>query len=295
MENSNYKIYAVNYADACFEEVRKVNSESARIFGKVDEVLEFFPADITDFRSEHSNIFAYQRGAGLWLWKPYIIYQALQQIEDGAWLFYCDSGAMYYNDVHILVNCAIKDGEERMVFQLTWAFAHQYTKAETFEWMKCSDRKHFQVMATCSLWKKTQENLYIIKEWLDACCKECLISPKRFDESISEDPEFITHREDQSILDIVVRRHGISPYRDPSDYGVRNYFWKPLKEGERESPYPVIILSFRRNDPFAYRREFRRRYSLWCFCLQHWGIYRRVFALLRKLRIWKSTLTGVGI
>lgn len=128
-----------------------------------------------------------------------------------------------------MVDCAIKDGEECMVFQLTWASAHQYTKAETFEWMGWNDRKHYQVIGGYQLWKKTSQNLSIIKEWLDACCEERLISPNRFDESIPEDPEFISHREDQSIFDIIIRRHGIKPYRDPSDYGVRNYFGTHLK------------------------------------------------------------------
>lgn len=292
---SNYKIYAVNYADAAYEYARCVNSETARTIGKVDEILEFHPEDIADFHAEHPDIFAYKRGAGLWLWKPYVIYKALQQIEDGAWLFYCDSGAMYYNDVHILVDCAIKDDEDLMVFQLTWAFAHQYTKAETFEWMGWNERKHYQVIGGYQLWKKTQENLLIVKEWLDACCEERLISPNRFDESIPEDPEFISHREDQSIFDIIVRRHGIKPYRDPSDYGVRNYFWNPLKDGERKSPYPVIILSFRRNNPDVYKSEFRKRYCLWSLCLQHFGIYKRVLFVLRKIGIWKSGASGIGI
>jgi hypothetical protein len=292
---SNYKIYAVNYADAAYEYARCVNSETARTIGKVDEILEFHPEDIADFQAEHSEIFAYKRGAGLWLWKPYVIYKALQQIEDGAWLFYCDSGAMYYNNVRILVDCAIKDGEECMVFQLTWASAHQYTKAETFEWMGWNDRKHYQVIGGYQLWKKTQENLLIVKEWLDACCEERLISPNRFDESIPEDPEFISHREDQSIFDIIVRRHGIKPYRDPSDYGVRNYFWNPLKDGERKSPYPVIILSFRRNNPDVYKSEFRKRYRLWSLCLQHFGIYKRALFVLSKIGMWKSTANGIGM
>ena len=39
---------------------------------------------------------------------------------------------------------------------------------------------------------------------------------------------FKVHRDDQSLLDIVVRKHGIRPYRDPSDYGLRSYSGNPL-------------------------------------------------------------------
>lgn len=239
-------LYVVNYADAAFEHARKVNSTSAVEIGKADTVMEYHPDDIKDFIAANPEIFKYKRGSGLWAWKPYIIYDALLKIEDGDWLFYCDSGAEIINDIHYLISQAENDHENKMVFQLTWASAHKYTKAETFEWMGCDDRKHFQVLATCSLWKKTSDNLTIIKEWLDACCEERLISSKRFDESIPEDPAFISHREDQSLFDIVVRKHGIRPYRDPSDYGVRSYFWHPLGKDERKSDYPVVVLSFRR-------------------------------------------------
>ncbi|GAB6869348.1 hypothetical protein [Bacteroides rodentium] len=289
------KLYVVNYADATFEHARRINSASAVKTGKADTVLEYSPEDIQDFITAHPDIFKYKRGFGLWAWKPYVIYDTLQKIEDGAWMFYCDSGAEFINDIHYLINQAENDHKNKMVFQLTWASAHQYTKSETFEWMGYDDRKHFQVLATCSLWQKTPENLTIVKEWLDACCEERLISPKRFDESIPEDPEFISHREDQSIFDIVIRKHGIRPYRDPSDYGLRSYFWQPLGKDERKSDYPVIILSFRRADAAEYKKTYFQRYHLWRLCLGHYGIYRRAKKLLIKAGILRREPSGLGI
>lgn len=288
-------LYVVNYADAAFEHARKVNSTSAVEIGKADTVMEYHPDDIKDFIAANPEIFKYKRGSGLWAWKPYIIYDALLKIEDGDWLFYCDSGAEIINDIHYLISQAENDHENKMVFQLTWASAHKYTKAETFEWMGCDDRKHFQVLATCSLWKKTSDNLTIIKEWLDACCEERLISSKRFDESIPEDPAFISHREDQSLFDIVVRKHGIRPYRDPSDYGVRSYFWHPLGKDERKSDYPVVVLSFRRANAVKYKKTYFQRYRLWCLCLGHYGIYRRVKKLLINVGMLRRDPSGVGI
>ena len=37
---NSYKLYAVNYADPAYEFRRKVNTDSLKKFGKVDEVFE---------------------------------------------------------------------------------------------------------------------------------------------------------------------------------------------------------------------------------------------------------------
>ena len=38
---NSYKLYAVNYADPAYEFRRKVNTDSLKKFGKVDEVFEY--------------------------------------------------------------------------------------------------------------------------------------------------------------------------------------------------------------------------------------------------------------
>lgn len=292
---SNYRLYVVNYADATFEHARRVNSASAVKTGKANTVLEYRPEDIKDFIAAHPDIFKYKRGFGLWAWKPYIIHDALQKIEYGNWLFYCDSGAEFINDIHHLINQAMNNHEDRMVFQLLWATPRQYTKTEVLRWLNVKQIDHPQTIGGFQLWKKTPENITIIKEWLDLCTEERMIAPQQFDTSIAPDSAFISHREDQSLFDIVIRKHGIRPYRDPSDYGLRSYFWQPLGKDERKSDYPVIILSFRRADAAEYKKTYVQRYHLWRLCLGHYGIYRRAKKLLIKAGILRREPSGLGI
>ena len=90
---NSYKLYAVNYADPAYEFRRKVNTDSLKKFGKVDEVFEYGSASIPEFIEAHPDLFKYKFGAGMHSWKPYIILKALDNIKDGDWLFYCDCGA----------------------------------------------------------------------------------------------------------------------------------------------------------------------------------------------------------
>ena len=43
---NSYKLYAVNYADPAYEFRRKVNTDSLKKFGKVDEVFEYGSAGV---------------------------------------------------------------------------------------------------------------------------------------------------------------------------------------------------------------------------------------------------------
>lgn len=230
---NSYKLYAVNYADPAYEFRRKVNTDSLKKFGKVDEVFEYGSASIPEFIEAHPDLFKYKFGAGMHSWKPYIILKALDNIKDGDWLFYCDCGAEIIDDVHKLTDHAITDGEDFMVFQLLWATTREYTKAEVIRWLYVENPDLPQVLSGFIFMKKNTKTVALIQEWLNLCIVEKYIACERFDETIPNDPIFKVHRDDQSLLDIVVRKHGIRPYRDPSDYGLRSYFWQPLGKDER--------------------------------------------------------------
>ena len=232
---NSYKLYAVNYADPAYEFRRKVNTDSLKKFGKVDEVFEYGSASIPEFIEAHPDLFKYKFGAGMHSWKPYIILKALDNIKDGDWLFYCDCGAEIIDDVHKLTDHAITDGEDFMVFQLLWATTREYTKAEVIRWLYVENPDLPQVLSGFIFMKKNTKTVALIQEWLNLCIVEKYIACERFDETIPNDPIFKVHRDDQSLLDIVVRKHGIRPYRDPSDYGLRSYFWQPLGKDERRS------------------------------------------------------------
>jgi hypothetical protein len=45
----------------------------------------------TDFFKQNQDLFKYKVGSGLWSWKPFIILQKLNQINDGEFVLYLDS------------------------------------------------------------------------------------------------------------------------------------------------------------------------------------------------------------
>ena len=61
-----------------------------------------------------------------------------------------------------------------------------------------------------------------------------------FDETIPNDPIFKVHRDDQSLLDIVVRKHGIRPIATRRTTVCAAISGQPLGKDERRSDSSVV-------------------------------------------------------
>ena len=48
----------------------------------------------TDFYKDNQSILDEERGGGWWVWKPYVILDALSKVEEGDYVLYCDCGDM---------------------------------------------------------------------------------------------------------------------------------------------------------------------------------------------------------
>lgn len=252
------KIYVCNYADDRFAEQQQRNTKSAYTKGKADAVFSFAPADIdTDFRNQHKHIFSYQRGGGLWIWKPYIILKALQKIDEGDWLFYNDSGAVFVNDLHRLVD-GIADAKEKDIFCFELPLKNrQYCKHEAMDYLHIEDKNENQIMATFLLLRNCERSQRFVKEWIEWMSHEILLVPEKKTDLV-EYPDFISHREDQSVFTMLCIKWGLEVFRDPSDYGIRPYLYaQPNRiyapKLYSNSNYPKIMVHYRAYPYLKYR------------------------------------------
>lgn len=217
-----------------------------------------------EYIDSHYRIFSNNRGMGLWLWKPYFIDRTLGKLNDGDWLFYVDSGAVIINDVHKLIRCAEEQGQDVMTFEMP-LLNHQFTKKECYEALGITDYTQNQLAATYLLVRNTVKARKFVKDWLTACENETLLSPEKFNTDVVEFPDFVSHREDQSLLTLMRIKHGLPTFRDCSDYGEtpHMYFSSHYGYNAKEYPnstYPTIVLSNRKKNPLIYfiRYEIKR-------------------------------------
>ncbi len=206
-------ITVINYADQAFSKAQLLNSKSAVLFGKADAVIEYSPSNIDrQFRKKHMDILSEKMGGGCWLWKPYIVCDALRKMNPGDYLFYLDSGALFRKSIIPFVSFMETHNIDMLCFTTPFA-EEQWTKKTMIKKFYSDndiDYKGLQIEATYYLVKKTGKIISFFEEWLKLCCVK-----ENIDNSGLDNGEH--HRNDQSIFSCLCRRYGYKSFRSPSN------------------------------------------------------------------------------
>ena len=100
----NKKIKAISYGDNNYSMSLKLNLFTARYIGRADEIEAFTPDKLSyEFQRKNAEILSMKRGGGYWVWKPYIILEALKSINYGEYLIYTDAGLIYIDKICKLI------------------------------------------------------------------------------------------------------------------------------------------------------------------------------------------------
>lgn len=260
----------VNFADQKFRRNQKWSSATAKIFGKVDKVIEYSPEDIDSrYIKENKESVKYKaKGFGNYFWKPYVVNEAIRKIDDGDYLFYSDSGTIFIKSVRPLIKHMEKHQKSIMCFRLP-LIEKQWTKRDAFLLMDC-DTPFFtdscQTLATYFIVKKCEESVRFLKEYKDYATDSRILSD---DNNVLEMPnykEFLEHRHDQSILSLLSKKHkNVLIEGDISDYGFfpyrylfdsRHIYDKNMLENPSNYIFKVIVLSNRTAHPLIYFFKF---------------------------------------
>lgn len=210
-------VVLINYADKHFRTAQRLNSKTAIETGKFDKVISYSPKDIDrDFYRNNSHILKHKRGNGYWLWKPYFIKNTLEKLNEGDYLFYCDSGAFFLNPVTPLIDLSVKSEQDIIPFELTHT-EKLWTKRDTFVLMGC-DSPEFtdtpQRLCGYFLMRKTEFSTRFINEFLLNALDERKITEIENTCGLSNYQGFRAHRHDQSIFSLLTKKYGLESYPD---------------------------------------------------------------------------------
>lgn len=215
---NGHRTFFINYADSGFAKAQHLSSWTAKHFGRFDKIIEYGPDSIDpNFCLKHKDTFAIKRGAGLWIWKSYIIKKTLELMVDGDYLIYCDAGAFLMKPCDYIFD-GMKDSD-------IWIsdiplIEREWTKPALIDEMGLTDNEHIlnsnQMQGGIIGIRKSDASMAFVKKWCELCGKPAFLWPISSDEAHGE---CISHREDQSILSVLCKVQGIQAHRDPSQYG----------------------------------------------------------------------------
>ena len=186
------------------------------------EHTEFYKINI-NFFTKYKNI-----GFGLFIWKPFIIYQKLLEIPDGDYIYYQDSSRYDFSglDMDITPVC---DFMEQNNIQLLPGFIinkpnYSLIKKECLEYMGYSEDQNFlnsdHYQTSPMIFKKTTDTTNFIKEWLEFCqIPQCIVKNTKF------------HQCDQAIMNILLDKYnfkGLLETTDKNESKLYSAYWKKM-------------------------------------------------------------------
>ena len=236
-------IHLCNYAHKRYTCSQRHNTQSGMTNGGISNTFEWGYDHLgNDFKEKNKEILAIEKGAGLWVWKPYIIWQSLKLIGDRDFLFYSDSGIVFLKNLSPLAKICAERTSGIMSFHMeklnngNLNVEAGQTKRDIFILCHC-DNEEVKTgrpkLASYSMWRKTQAALDFLQEWMYHVEDiRCIGEGK----SVlgEEDPRFITHRHDQSVYSTLINKYKFPSFRDCSQWG--NPFMK-----EDSSEYPQLL------------------------------------------------------
>lgn len=221
VQMSDYQFVLANYADWRYSIAQKKNAASGLAVGGFDKVFAYGPRDIDKaFFHRNKNILQQKKGNGLWLWKPYFIQKSFEKIREGDYLFYSDAGSYFLESMRELIAAPYLD-KDLMVFELPF-LEKQFTKRDAFVLMDCDSGQYAnsrQIIGGFSLWRKSAFTMRFVEEWLTFAQDERVLSDNENTCGLSNYPEFVAHRHDQSVFSLLTKKHGLIAYRDPTQFG----------------------------------------------------------------------------
>lgn len=165
----------------------------------------------TDFYKENQTILDDPKGAGWWIWKPYIILDTMKNSNEGDFILYCDCGDMFSPGLQSYVESIVSD-EDICLLLLGNDKNGKYTKRDCFIEMNCDEDDYHQstqLEAGFMVWKVCEQSIQVVTEWLEFCKNPRIINndPSTLGDELTG---FVSHRNDQSVLTNLAIREGLS-------------------------------------------------------------------------------------
>lgn len=220
------KTTLINYADRDFYRAQRINCETGLRVGGFDHVIACNRHSMEPkFRDRHRETLMLPRGAGYWLWKPYIMLRALREaVAQGDMLFYCDSGCRFIAPIAPLIEHCLRDTEKPvLLFTLTANHTNgRWTKRDCFLALDVEDPEIVaapQIVSTFILCRNVPFTVDLIAQWLTLAENPQLLTDAPNACGVPNYPDFIEHRHDQSLLSLLGYKHRIQTLPDISQWG----------------------------------------------------------------------------
>ena len=236
----------VNYANSTYKNAQKFNSKTGLTVGNFDHVYEYCPELIDPiFYEKNKLILGQRKGAGLWLWKPYIILDAIKKSKSGDLIVYSDSASHFIQKVDYLTSLPSEFNQDVIPFELE-RHEGEWSKRDAFVLMGVDGlgfERTRQRLGSPIIVRTSDVSLDFFHEYLELAQDIRIIGDGPNTCDLENYPGFQSNRHDQTIFSLLSKKHGLIGFRDPSQWGNHDVDMYP------NSKYPQIMELTRQASP----------------------------------------------
>jgi hypothetical protein len=240
--------YVITYGHNCCAMSKERAVNQAIDVGNVDfaEALDLSELSIP-FQIAHQNILRHRKGAGYWLWKPYVILKTLlTKLNDGDLLVYHDAGSYFVKDLGPLYKACMDAEPSVLTFHQPYQES-MYSKRDAFILMGMDKPQVYQQGQTQRLsglqvYMKSCTTIQFLMEHLAYSAEGRIVSDDKNVMGKENFEGFVGNRHDQTILSLLSKKWGIVELRDPCTCG-RNKFTQDYRYAS--GPYHSMYVNDR--------------------------------------------------
>lgn len=173
------------------------------------------PKDLPE-NHQYTRLYRDGIGYGYWSWKPYFIVQTINGMAEDDLLFYADSQCVFESDPFDMMGFKWRErGIGLFNMRQEQHKNSEWTKGDCFYLMGCEDPKYIygdNLPATYSSW--TVEGLPFATQWMQWSLNYEVVSENP-STLRPDEPDFIQHSYEQSVLSLLAIKYGIETMPDP--------------------------------------------------------------------------------
>lgn len=166
--------------------------------GLFDEILIYTDKDLPE-DIKNNILYSYKRGGGYWIWKPWVVLQALKHAQKDDIIVYSDCGNTIYKHKAWLKYFHMMRKYDALFFY-NGGSLEKWTRNSVFEYFGKELHKNFYQIIS-SFFLVTSNARDFIQEWYNSMFfhPELVmdVSKERLE---LESPKFVEHRHDQAVL-----------------------------------------------------------------------------------------------
>ena len=237
------KIHFITYGNENFLNAKKRLYNEANATGWFDTITSYGPEDLdNDFKEKFKHILEQPRIGGYGIWRPYIIKQKLNEINDNDILIYLDAGCSInpdgknrFNEYVEMVN---NSNEGIISFQMPH-LEKIWTTKQIFHYFNADLNGEIansgQILDGILIMKKNKNIVNINNIWYNVIYDNPLLFTDHYNK-VNQESYFRDNRHEQSVFSVIRKIHGSIVLGDETwfvpfgnDISLQHPFWATRK------------------------------------------------------------------